>query len=635
MSACKLHPPEALRGRIRAGLAPRPRETVSEWADQNRVLSSMSSSEAGRWRTSRVPFAKEIMDCLSAVSSYTMVVFQKGHQIAGTETLLNWIGYTMHSDPGPMLTCMPTVDMTKDMSKRRLDPMIQASPALRETVREQQTRDARNTARYKEFPGGYWTGIGANAPGPMSSNPIEKLGLDEIDSYPEEVGSEGNPIELMIARTSNFPNRKVYLASTPKKPRGLSHIERRFLETDQRYFHIPCPGCKKPTVLEWSNIRWEKGKPETAHHLCPHCGYKARNHEKAWMLPRGKWIATNEEFPEELRGKVAGFHLSSLYSPVGWNVTWEYLARTWEKIQGDPVRLRNFVQLYLAQTYVEHGEAPEWEQLHARCSPSLKEGTVPEPVLFLTVGVDCQVNRIEAIVDGWTRDRQSYVIAHRVFPGDTANATGPPWRMLTELLHSTFPHSRGFAMPILLMAVDSGYRANTVYDWCRRQMPGRAVPVKGREMPVMVSAPRTVDIKTEGRVRRNAVLLYTIGSGLIKEELYGWAQLRRNDDGTFPRGYLHFPQLPEDFFKQFCSEQLTKTQTRSGAVKFEWVKTGANNEVLDMKVYSRAAAAIAGMDRWKDADWDRIESELEDLAAGSTATPRKRGRRRHSAGIQI
>ena len=75
------------------GLRPRPLLTVSDWADANRTLSSKSSGSPGPWRTSRTPYLKEIMDCLSPSSPVERVVFMKGGQIGGTEAGLNWIGY--------------------------------------------------------------------------------------------------------------------------------------------------------------------------------------------------------------------------------------------------------------------------------------------------------------------------------------------------------------------------------------------------------------------------------------------------------------------------------------------------------------------------------------------------------------
>ena len=50
------------------GIEPEKELTVSQWADEYRMLSSKASSEPGRFRTSRTPYLKEPMDCLSTSS---------------------------------------------------------------------------------------------------------------------------------------------------------------------------------------------------------------------------------------------------------------------------------------------------------------------------------------------------------------------------------------------------------------------------------------------------------------------------------------------------------------------------------------------------------------------------------------
>ncbi|MDP6833337.1 MAG: phage terminase large subunit family protein, partial [Alphaproteobacteria bacterium] len=60
------------------GLRPDPLLTVSEWADVHRRLSGKAASEPGPWRTSRTPYLREIMDCLSPASSVERVVVMKG-----------------------------------------------------------------------------------------------------------------------------------------------------------------------------------------------------------------------------------------------------------------------------------------------------------------------------------------------------------------------------------------------------------------------------------------------------------------------------------------------------------------------------------------------------------------------------
>jgi len=62
-------------------LRPPPQLTVSEWADQHRMLGSRGSAELDPWRTSRTPYLKDVMDALSAVHPARRVVFMKGAQV--------------------------------------------------------------------------------------------------------------------------------------------------------------------------------------------------------------------------------------------------------------------------------------------------------------------------------------------------------------------------------------------------------------------------------------------------------------------------------------------------------------------------------------------------------------------------
>ena len=82
----------------REGLMPDPLLTVSEWSDRHRMLSSKASAEPGRWRTSRTPYLKAIMDCLSPTSPVERVVFMKAAQLGATEMGSNWIGYKLWQD---------------------------------------------------------------------------------------------------------------------------------------------------------------------------------------------------------------------------------------------------------------------------------------------------------------------------------------------------------------------------------------------------------------------------------------------------------------------------------------------------------------------------------------------------------
>ena len=175
----------------RDGFTPDPLLTVSEWADEHRVLSQRASSEPGRWRTARTPYLKEIMDCLSPISPIRRVIFMKGAQIGGTEAGNGWIGYVIHQAPGPMLAVSPTVELAKRNSKQRIDPLIEESTVLRERVKPARSRDSGNTVLSKEFPGGVLVMTGANSAVGLRSMPARYLFLDEVDGYPGDVEEIG------------------------------------------------------------------------------------------------------------------------------------------------------------------------------------------------------------------------------------------------------------------------------------------------------------------------------------------------------------------------------------------------------------------------------------------------------------
>ena len=135
---------ERLRGGFRA-----PEDlTVSEWSDKYRVLSPENSAESGRWKTSRVPYMKEVMDSFSDPRIKTLVVVSSS-QTGKTETLLDILGYMIDQDPGPALYCIPTKEFAEDFSKRRLAPMIRDTAPVRDKVAEAKSRISGNTIMKK------------------------------------------------------------------------------------------------------------------------------------------------------------------------------------------------------------------------------------------------------------------------------------------------------------------------------------------------------------------------------------------------------------------------------------------------------------------------------------------------------
>ena len=366
--------------------------------------------------------------------------------------------------------------LAKRNSKQRIDLLIEESEVLRERVKERRSRDSGNTVLSKEFPGGVLILTGANSAVGLRLMPARYLFLDEVDGYPGDVEGEGDPILLAERRSATFQRRKILLVSTPKT-KGVSRIEREYEQSDQRRYFVSCPHCREHQTLEFANLRWPEGRPAEAAYACRHCGSLIGERHKTWMLEHGEWRATT---PGD--GRTAGFHLSSLYSPVGW-FSWADAAAMHERARTTPDLMKGFVNTVLGLPFAEAAEAPEWRRLYER-----REGyplvVVPAGGLFLTAGADVQRDRIEVEVVAWGRGKASWSVDYRVLVGDTARPE--VWARLDALLARDWPHARGPTLPIRVLGVDAGYATQDVYAWVRRQPQaswgpaGAAAPVAPR-----------------------------------------------------------------------------------------------------------------------------------------------------------
>ena len=602
----------------REGLVPDPLLSVSEWSDRHRMLSSKASSEPGRWRTSRTPYLKAIMDCLSPTSPVERVVFMKAAQLGATEMGSNWIGYVIHHAPGPMMAVWPTVEMAKRNSKQRIDPLIDESSILRELIAPARSRDSGNTILAKEFRGGVLVMTGANSAVGLRSMPVRYLFLDEVDGYPIDVDGEGNAVALAEARTRTFSRRKIFIVSTPTIA-GVSTIEREYEASDQRRYFVPCPHCGHRQWLRFEQLRWERGEdgnfPDTAAYVCESCEVPIPEHHKTWMLEHGEWRAMAEGNGGN-GGRTAGFHLSSLYSPIGWR-SWKEVAAAWEsaisKEAGSAAAIKTFKNTELGETWVEEGEAPDWQRLLER-REDYRIGTIPIGGLLLSAGADVQKDRIEVSIWAFGRGKESWLVEHRVLMGDTARDA--VWKALAGVLRETWTHETGCQLGLGRLALDTGFATQEAYAFVRGVRDPRLMAVKGvARGAALVGTPTAVDATSGGKKLRRGIKVFSVAGGIAKLEFYN--NLRKApevaEDGLtirYPAGFVHLPKVDAEFLQQLCAEQLITRRDRNGFAIREWQKMRERNEALDCYVYARAAAAASGLDRFEDRHWRELERQL-------------------------
>lgn len=324
--------------RVFSVLKPPPDMTLSQWADTKRVLSKKTSAEPGRWKTSKAPYQREIMDAISDVAVQKVVVMSAA-QIGKTDGfILNPIGYYMDYDPSPIMVMQPNLQMGESFSKDRLSPMIHDTPALREKVSDK-TRNSGNTILHKEFPGGHITIVGANSPSGLRSRPIRILLADEIDGYPATAGKDGDPLLLASKRLTTFWNKKEVFISTPTV-KGASRIEVEFENSTQEIWNVPCPACGEYQPLEWAQVNFDKNNLDEINYTCAKCGTISSEAEWKELFVKGKFFP---QFPERA---VRGFYLNSLASLfVEWReIVDKFLTANEEKKKGNIELLKAWTQ---------------------------------------------------------------------------------------------------------------------------------------------------------------------------------------------------------------------------------------------------------------------------------------------------
>jgi phage terminase large subunit GpA-like protein len=586
---------------------PRPHMTVSQWADRYRAIPAGTSPEPGAWRTDRVPYLREILDCFSD-PTVERIYIQAASQVAKSELLLSAIGYFAHQDPSPILLVQSTEDAMKGFSKERVAPMFEASPALRGLLSEG-LRDPSNTVMLRQFPGGLLACAWAGSASSLASRPIRVVLGDELDRWPDTTGRDGDPWAQAVQRTSNFYNRKVAAVSTPTIE-GLSAIARLYDDSDQRRYYVPCPRCGGFQVLTWPGVIYKDDEGnvdlDQVHYRCAHCAERIEERARPTMVAAGEWRAENPGH------RHRGYHISALYSP--W-VQWRELAAEWIKAttEKDKRGMQAFINLRLGETWTENADRITVEALEKNREQYDDEVQVPDGALLLTAGVDVQDNRLEAEVVGWGVGRESWGIAYEVFAGDTS--TGGPWARLDAFLARAWKRADERELVLWCTCVDSGgHRTDEVYSFCRDRLARNVFAIKGRAgagLPIVGKA------STSNKLR---IPLYPVGADTGKETLY--SRLALTQPGP---GYCHFPVgrgYDDAFFKGLVSEKRV-VKIRGGRRSSAWVQVHTRNEPLDVRVYATAAMEIMMPDFGALADAEE-KARVAGVAATTTAKPQRR-----------
>ena len=559
-----------MMGRVMELFAPPPDLSVSQWADTYRRLSPESSASPGRWYTSKVPYLKEPMDMVGR-PGVRRVSMMTSAQVGKSSFVENVIGYLMHQDPCPILVVQPTIDSVKMFSKERLAPMIRDCPVLRDKVKDPRSRDANNTLMSKQFPGGTLAMVGSNAPAGLASRPIRAVMCDEVDRFELSAGTEGDPINLAVKRTTTFWNRIIIFVSTPGD-KGTSRIEMEYEAGDKRRYWCPCADCGEFQTLKWSSVKWTDGDPDTAYYECEKCGVIWDDYRRNVAVRKGEWRAE-----KPFNGNVS-YHLNQIYSPFAplADGVRDFLAA-----KGNANLLKTWVNTFLGETWEDEGARLDWSDVMDHREEY--DHPVPADVTLITGAVDVQDDRFEVEFVGWGDDYRSWSLGYHKIYGDLS--TPQPWQDLRSLLSQSYVHPVFGEMACRMTCMDSGgHYTSDVYKFTQtvsRVTAIKGIPGAGKPM-----------VGKPGRNNLGGAQMFPLGVDTIKEIVVSRLKVHKQGEP----GYCAFPaDRTEEYFRGLTAESLI-TRFVKGFKRVEWVKVRPRNEPFDCRVYATAALEMLQID---------------------------------------
>lgn len=604
--------------------APPPPVDYLKWAEENISFSERESAYPGPYNRDLFPYFDEILRALSPDDPCRVVTLKKSAQLGGTVVANIFTGGSIAMDPGDFLYVHPTEPNAQRWSKMKLSPMLKGTSALR-TIFPQKARDGHDSLLYKERVDarGAIQISGANSPASLSQVTMKRQVQDDLSKW--DANTAGDPEAQADSRSQSHEFAKILKISTPLIMPGCK-ITKNFEDGSQEYFYLACPHCEHMQVLAWENMlsNLDEEKPEDAHFTCDECGCVIEQHHLTDMRRKHEWRAHNPKARRHHRS----FHLWSCVSILQ---SWERIARSWLKAKGDPASEQTFLNDVVGEAYQAQGEAPPWEALRDRGAESdYPRGRIPAGALIITIGIDCQDDRVEWQVVGHGRNKNRFVIEYGVFAGHITDDTCQ--EKLSALVKQTWPNASGRRLGADRIAIDGNAYTEDVWEWVKKHPASLVMMVRGNNTD---AAPLLQQVRKErhrktGKILRYSKRFFSFNASVLKMGLY--RNCKKED--PLDTGYIAFPTgLEDEFYRQFTAERRVARKNKDGFEVYNWEKDPTQaNEALDTMNQAQAAAIRFGVQSMPEAMWDRYEAErdshpaeaqgdLEDLLAFPDAKP--------------
>lgn len=597
----------------------------SDYTEETRYMLADQSPKPGPYRFGNYnPFMREIIDNFSADSPVRETNLMKGTQITYSTILESIILYGAgHLKTTPMLFLTSTNEYAQKRLAERVLPMFRGS-GMMDIIQSNDVGNNRKTGLTKDtmqWRGGGWVNfLGVQNPAQLRERSVPWVLKDEIDGWPQIVGSDGCPDILSDTRTDAYSQeRKIFRGSTPVIEH-TSKIYKRFLEGDIRRYYVPCLKCGYHQFLTWEFIDKQTGQisgivydldkdgklvEASVGYSCIKCGYVHCEEEKTdlFSLERGaEWRPTNKKHKDE---SIRSYHLPSLYSPVGGRSWADQVKDYLKAIDYRTGRTRDVGQMQihynrtLGWPFKEKDSKRYYEEVSNHRRTIYQFGEIPNEyaeefsgskILFLTMQVDVHKTFLAISVTGWTKGGTCYLIEYwHEHDEDCIRAESPVWLVVKQQIQEAkYVSDDGYVYEIQNTFIDASWGDSTdlVVSFCA-QWPDYVIPIMGKTEISKAAPMKMFTTTSKTSMGTNYVLIKVDAykdrlAGILKRE---WDEIL----GTQNDGHYN---VPTDISKKQLNE-LTKeykakiTNPKTNEISFEWKRpNGSRNELWDLMVYA-------------------------------------------------
>lgn len=594
---------EFMRNTWKKSWTPPKRLNCWQWAEENVFLPPRASPKPGRYSTELTPYVRVPMECYSDKPTREITLCWAA-QSAKTTTEIVCMMFNTPNNPGNQIFLMPSQDMAKSFSETRYQPMIESTP---DVARFKPADRHKFKMLEMHFTSGTVNFIGGSSAANLAGRSAGFLFMDEVDKLQAKLKDEADPISLLRERAKWFPNRKVFITSTPTVEDG--HVWKAFLEGSQEYFYWGCPHCDHYFTPKWNDHvkfpnkfgRFDEGgeegdqefpftkRGEMGYIECPECEGKIVNKHKKKMLENGQWRPHHPEAPTEKRS----FHFNEIMSPITPlpKLILKFLEAQDKAKKGDLGELQNFVNSSLSEPWrYEPANTLKSSDVDNLVDIDRPRYEVPEQTIGLIAGVDTQDNGFYFVIRAFGAHNSSWLV-HEGFVTDL--------HALEQVLFNSQYSNYSVGMTV----IDSqGHRTDEIHQWCRRHI-NRTIPAVGRSSSNMSQDFNYSQVdrgrngqKVHGGLQR--VLWNTVA---IKDQMFYKMKVEENMPGAW--------RVHKDVNNYYKRSLRAEYKNEKGLYE---KRASYDNHLLDCEAMAYLGAVITGIQNLKAPEKGSVEKrELE------------------------